>query len=319
MSAKYNAVLVAVPLVVAHFLSLRHEQAPPVQRRWHRLRQQRWHWLALAVVVAVAVFLLFNPFAVLDRQAFAGGIARESRHYRRGHAGSEGGSLGFHLSWLWRGFGPALLLAPLGVVAKDRRIRHAAIVALSFVVAYVGFISSFEVRFARNLLPVTVALAGAAALGAVGLSERIEVPRRAVGAVLATCCLAFLVWPAAQSHIAFDELTDDHWASAENWLDEHVPPGSKVAVGSYGLYVDPGRYAVTPVPALVNHDVDWYRDQDFTLIVAGEPYFHRYLADPHRYPQAAAYQDLLDHTCLLHASGRPGARVLLLSPEPCDD
>jgi hypothetical protein len=307
-SAKYNAVLGAVPLLVAHGLS------------W-RLNQARWRWLAPAAVASVVVFVIVNPYALLDRHAFVAGVARESRHYRKGHAGSEGGSLGHHLSWLWQGFGPALLLAPLGLFAKDRRVRRAAIVALSLVVAYVGFISSFEVRFARNLLPATVVLAGAAALGAVAIGERLsDVPalRRSVPSAIAACCALLLAWPALAAHDAFGSLTEDHWASAERWLDENVPAGSRVAVGAYSIYVDPARYDVTPVPALISHDLAWYRDQDITVIVAGEPYFHRFLVDPHRYPaEAAAYQEFLDQVCLLHATGPPDAQVLFLAPHPC--
>jgi hypothetical protein len=95
-----------------------------------------------------------------------------------------------------------------------------------------------------------VALAGAAALGAVTLSHlckaRSLLPITATALALGS--IALCAWPATQSHTALDELTDDHWASAENWLDEHVPPGSKVAVGAYGIYLDPIRYEATPVP-----------------------------------------------------------------------
>jgi 4-amino-4-deoxy-L-arabinose transferase-like glycosyltransferase len=160
-STKYNAALSAAPLLVAHGLALGRQQA--VRRAWLVL---------LAAVASVAVFLLINPYSVLDNDAFMRGLRYDSRHYRTGHPGSEGGSLGYHLAWLWRGFGPTLLLAPLGVFARGRRVRQAAIVCLSFVVLYVGFISSFEVRFARNLLPATASLAGAIGLGALALVER---------------------------------------------------------------------------------------------------------------------------------------------------
>jgi hypothetical protein len=328
-SAKYNAALVAVPLVVAHGLVLvRTERTGRGVRGW--LGWREWRGLVVAAVASAAVFLLFNPFAVLDTEGFVQGLRRESHHYRTGHPGSEGGALGYHLSWLRQGFGPALLLTPLGLAARDRRVREAALVALGFAVVYVGFISSFEVRFARNLLPVTVAVAAAAALGAVAVIEWIAAARRArsvgagvvggvvVAAIASVCVVAILAWPAGRTRTAFGSLTDDHWKPAQRWLDAHVPPGSRVAVGAYGIYVDPDRYQVTAVPALISHDAAWYRDQGFTLVVASEQHFHRLLADPERFPdKAAAYQALLDETCVLHATGPPDARVLLLSPRPC--
>jgi hypothetical protein len=156
-------------------------------------------------------------------------------------------------------------------------------------------------------------------LGAVAMIDRVAERRPIPMPAIAVCCALLFVLPAAQSRSVFATLTDDHWASAEDWLDENVPEGSKVAVGDYSLYIEPGRYEMVPVPGLISHDISWYRDQDFDLVVAGEPHFRRFLADPVRYPQAALYEDFLDQACLLHATGPPGARVLLLSPDPCDD
>lgn len=319
-STKYNAALSAAPLVVAHGLALGRQQA--VRRAW---------LLLLAAVVSVAVFLLINPYSVLDNDAFMHWLRFDSRHYRTGHPGSEGGALGYHLAWLWRGFGPTLLLAPLGVLARRRRVRQAAIVCLSFVVLYVGFISSFEVRFARNLLPVTAPLAGAIGLGALALVERTARWRngpgggRLAGSVGrhgqvagALCCVAVLAWPALGARRSIEAVTADHWPAAQRWIDEHLPPRSHIAVGAYGVYVDPGRYRVTPLSSLIRHDIEWYRDHDIVLIVASEQHFHRLISQPSRYgAKAAAFRALLAETCVRYAVGPEDAQVLLLDPHPC--
>jgi hypothetical protein len=319
-STKYNAALSAAPLLVAHGLALGRQQA--VRRAWLVL---------LAAVASVAVFLLINPYSVLDNDAFMRGLRYDSRHYRTGHPGSEGGSLGYHLAWLWRGFGPTLLLAPLGVFARGRRVRQAAIVCLSFVVLYVGFISSFEVRFARNLLPVTASLAGAIGLGALALVERTARWRTGLGGgrlagsvgrhgqvAGAVCCVAVLAWPALGARNSIETATANHWPAAQRWIDEHLPPRSRIAVGSYGVYVDPGRYRVTPLTSLIHHDIEWYRDHGIVLIVASEQHFHRLISQPSRYAaKAAAFQALLADTCVRYAVGPENAQVLLLDPHPC--
>jgi hypothetical protein len=281
--------------------------------------------------VSVAVFLLINPYSVLDNDAFMRWLRFDSRHYSTGHPGSEGGALGYHLAWLWRGFGPTLLLAPLGVLARRRRVRQAAIVCLSFVVLYVGFISSFEVRFARNLLPVTAPLAGAIGLGALALVERTARWRngpgggRLAGSVGrhgkvagAVCCVAVLAWPALGARRSIEAVTADHWPAAQRWIDEHLPPRSHIAVGAYGVYVDPGRYRVTPLTSLIHHDIEWYRDYGIVLIVASEQHFHRLISQPSRYgAKAAAFRALLAETCVRYAVGPENAQVLLLDPHPC--
>jgi hypothetical protein len=319
-STKYNAALSAAPLLVAHGLALGRQQA--VRRAWLVL---------LVAVASLGVFLLINPYSVLDNDAFMRGLRYDSRHYRTGHPGSEGGSLGYHLAWLWRGFGPMLLLAPLGVFARRVRVRQAAIVCLSFVVLYVGFISSFEVRFARNLLPVTASLAGAIGLGALALVERTARWRTGLGGgrlarsvgrhgrmAGAVCCVAVLAWPALGARSSIEAATANHWPAAQRWIDDHLPPRSHIAVSSYGVYVDPDRYRVTPLTSLIHHDIEWYRDHDFVLIVASEQHFHRLISRPSRYPaKAAAFQALLAETCVRYAVGPEDAQVLLLDPYPC--
>jgi hypothetical protein len=330
-STKYNTAIAAAPVLVAHGLALGRQRA--VRRAWLVL---------LTGVVSVAVFLVINPYSVIDTDAFVSGLRYNMRHYRTGHPGSEGGSLGYHLAWLWRGFGPTLLLAPLGLLLRRRRERQAAIVCLSFVVLYVGFISSFEVRFARNLMPVSASLAGAIALGALAVVERTAPWRtRADGAgpagradragrgvggwvgrhgrvVAAVCCVALLAWPALGTRDSIDAATADHWPAAQRWIDDHFLPRSRIAVASYGVYVDRGRYRVTPVKSLIHHDIRWYRDHNIELIVASEQHFHRLISQPSRYPdKAAAFQALLAETCVRYAVGPEDAQVLLLDPHPC--
>jgi hypothetical protein len=331
-AAKYNAVLVGVAIVVAHAAALAPEG-------WRVVLRRSW-LLVVAGLTAAIVFLLLNPGVLLDWPNFRAGVSYEERHYRSGHPGNEGDALGFHLSALARSAGPALLMVPLGLLARDRRARAAAVVLAAAVVPYLAFISSFEVRFARNLLPVTVPLAAGAALGVTAVVDRVRPGARprwhpldpaappagarppgrlrpqlgvAVGAVVAAACLG---WPLIRAVDIVDEAVPDPWAPAQRWLEAHVPAGSPVAVEDYGVHVDPERYQVGATRRLVAHGAAWYRDHGFVLLVAGERTFLRYLDDPERFPdEAAAYEDLLADTCTVFAAGPPGERVLLLDPD----
>jgi hypothetical protein len=136
--------------------------------------------------------------------------------------------------------------------------------------------------------------------------------------VAAVCCVALLAWPALGTRDSIDAATADHWPAAQRWIDDHFLPRSRIAVASYGVYVDPGRYRVTPVKSLIHHDIQWYRDHNIELIVASEQHFHRLISQPSRFPdKAAAFQALLAETCVRYAVGPEDAQVLLLDPYPC--
>lgn len=339
-SAKYNAVLAGLSVVVAHVLAVGGHQVGPAERPWRAWSSwARWRevlrrsWLLLAAGGAcLVVFLVLNPGALIDGQLFVDGVQFESEHYRTGHPGNEGDSLAFHLSSLWRAFGPALLLSPLSLLSRDRRARRVALVVWSFVLPYLAFISSFEVRFARNLLPVTVPLAATTALGVVAVAGharhlwlarvadgdttagRTKVGGPALAAVTALC-LAVLVWPAVEAGATMDEALPDPWAPAQRWLESHVPEGERVAVESYGVFVDPGRFDVLTVGSMMDHDAAWYRDHGYVVLVASERNYQRFLDEPDRYArQATGYQALLDETCTRFAAGPEDARVVLLDP-----
>jgi asparagine N-glycosylation enzyme membrane subunit Stt3 len=205
-------------------------------------------------------------------------------------------------------------------------------------VPYVVFISSFQTRFARNLLPVSVPVAAMAVLGLVAVVERVvalsprdgDGARASVGGRLAAAtsgrlgaaalmcvCLAALVWPATEARAVVDKYTPDPWDPAREWLEAHIPEGERIAIEAYGVYVDPERYEVTPTNFLIERqrDVDWYRTNGYGLLIASERQYQRYLDAPTRVPEVtAAYEQLLADTCTLYAAGPEDERVLLLDP-----
>jgi hypothetical protein len=85
-SSKYNAAPLVIPLLVATLA-----RGPGRDRR-------RWAWLALAGVTAAAVFLLLNPYVLIDPNEYVTEFGNTLRHYaKRGAAlRSSHGTLPLH-------------------------------------------------------------------------------------------------------------------------------------------------------------------------------------------------------------------------------
>ena len=124
--------------------------------------------LALAAVLAVAAFLLANPYALLDLDAFREGIGRQSEA-----SGDGGGKLGlstdsgvlYYLGTATWGLGwlPAVaaLGGAIGLALSDRRLAAVLVPAPLLFLAFMGTQDRF---FARWLLPVYPLLCLLAAL-----------------------------------------------------------------------------------------------------------------------------------------------------------
>jgi 4-amino-4-deoxy-L-arabinose transferase-like glycosyltransferase len=279
-SAKYNAVLVAVSVVVGHAFA--------GGNVWRRM-----HLLGLAVAAAILMFLVANPHAVLDRAAFLEGIRFERHHYSTGHPGSEGHTLHTNLRWLASGFGPVLIGAVVPVVFRHPRRREAIVIA-SFVVAYFAFVSSYVTRFERNLVPVVAPMAALVAVGVALAWEAFAAPRgaplsRVLG--ISVICAALTVPVIGSARAEADEARDP-WTPAERWFADNIPEGSSVVVEKYSFWVDPARWNVTSVA--------WYPGAN----LAGADYLVVVSRKSQRFTGivGARYRQLLD-ACVLYRGG----------------
>lgn len=72
--------------------------------------------------------------------------------------------------------------------------------------------------------------------------------------------------------------------SAErSWLDETVPPGSRLAVEAYSPYGDPTKYSVDGFLRIIDHPQDWYVHNDFDYLVFSEAMFGVFYQDLQKY------------------------------------
>ena len=148
-SFKYNAALLAVPILVAHLLSPA-ATTVPLLRRFFLAR------IAVAAVAMIGAFFVTSPFVVLDWRTFLRDFLYEARHL--GGVGETGSVVGWlrHLRFsLWYGVGPvALVAAVAGVCGLWRSDRRDALVLLVFPVVFYVAIGKGYTVFARYVIPV---------------------------------------------------------------------------------------------------------------------------------------------------------------------
>jgi 4-amino-4-deoxy-L-arabinose transferase-like glycosyltransferase len=156
-SAKYNGLLVIISLLIAHLLS-------PKRRDYASL---------LVGIMAFPIgFLIGTPYALIDPAQFLFGFRAEQIHYRfQGHQGAEH-EFWWYAQYLYSvGAGQLLsLIAIIGFVYGFFKGWRKHLVLSVFPVLYFIVMSSFIVKFERNLIPMLPFLALWCAWGVEGVS-----------------------------------------------------------------------------------------------------------------------------------------------------
>ena len=264
-SAKYPAVFLVVPLVVA---------------AWGK-----WRRLGYSLGIAVVAFLATSPYVLVHPHQAWADASRVQRLAREGWLGFE------HDSWalfsftgkLWDGFGPALVIGLIGLaLALYRRTRTDLILA-SFVLAYLVDLLTIRAHFDRYVLPLVPALAALAG------RQRLLAP------ITLGCLIVPLVWAIGDDV----RLTrTDTRAVAHAWIIQHVPSHATVAAESstpaleghpiVGLALPgPGR------PFDPDRDVARLRAQGVHYALVTGAIADRVLAARDRYPEEARFYDEL--------------------------
>jgi hypothetical protein len=192
--------------------------------------------LAVAGGVALGAFLVANPYALLDFDAFRDGLEHQSTA-----SAESGGKLGLTqesgiLYYLWTftwglGWAPALA-AVAGAVALAFRDRVRFWMLTPAPIVFVIFMGTQERFFGRWLMPVfpiVCLLAAAAAFMAVDwLGERRPALRPVLGVAFgAILCFQGVLYSV---HLGQTLSREDTRNIAREWVVEHVPETSKIVV-----------------------------------------------------------------------------------------
>ncbi|HEX7289769.1 MAG TPA: glycosyltransferase family 39 protein [Conexibacter sp.] len=226
---KYTAGIALLPLLTAIALAARDRREP--------LARALLSPAAAACGAALAGFLVANPYALLDFDAFHAGVARQ----RTLTSGEELAKLGLTQSngvvyYLWSltwGLGWIPALAALGgalrLLARD---RASALVLLPAPLLYVLYMGLQERYFGRWLLPVLPIVVLLAAYGGLALARAVgtRAPRLALPAA-ALVAVALLAQGLVHSvHVDRVLARTDTRNSARAWLLAQVPAGARVVV-----------------------------------------------------------------------------------------
>lgn len=279
-ASKYNGAIVGLILPVAHFL----------RAGWSGWRDKR---LYLPALVSGLVFLLTTPYAVLDYPAFSEALRFDAAHYAAGHSGMEGDTVRWYVTFLWSTTTLVPLLALIQIVRGVLLRSKATLLLASFPVIYFIFISRFIVRNDRTILPILpfIFLLAAILLVETGRATRHmrDDRRRVVTTALILLTALLIALPAGMSAAENVRRAGERTApSAAAWIAANVPPGSRIALESYGPYINPAAFDLQVFEQIIDNSPNWYVEQGFDYLVLSQGRYGRYFLDPERYAKEVA-------------------------------
>lgn len=291
-ATKYQAVLVVVPLALAHVF------------HWRGALLRMSGRLVAAGFVAAAIFLLTSPFVVLDFAAFSRDMRTLFGSYQDAHGDVTGHwPIWNYLLFLWQeGLGPLPALLALGGAWHLARKAPALLcVLLAFPLLLVLLLLQPATHFWRNLLPIQPLLLVLSGYGAVLfwhlLRRYLPVRFRMIAALLAMALLFVpILVPAITVDAAFAK-PDSRIAAQEHIFRER--PGVRVASELAHPLLTYGLSQLAHVNYLPLHTPDWYRQQGFGLLLASSDARRSYAWTPD-------YQPLLQSSKVIATYGGPG-------------
>jgi len=295
-STKYPGAVVLLPVLVAQVLGHR-------RRRWEIVAQR----IGVALGAFVAGFLLGTPYAFLELNTFLGSLASVLGHYGASQPGFEGSNTA---SWylhqtLTSADALVVALGLAGVVWALVRRRQGDLLLLSFLLPYYLLISLWRVRFERNLvalLPVLVVLAARVLVAAVSwLVSRWRRLRRWEVPILA-CITALVVllplWAIVDLDAALAQR--DHRTLAAEWVDAHVPPGSRIVTEAFAIPLDEVRFDVVQLVRIDSEDLEWYKEEEVEYVIVSDGHWRTLFQQPRQYArEIATYEEILGHSTVL--------------------
>ncbi len=294
--------------------------------------------LAIGLAVALAAFLIADPYALLNHHAFLQGISDQASAVGAAKLGTNPSNGWVYYLWTFTwglGWVPALAALAGATLLAVRRRWAEAVVLLPAIVAFVIFMGAQERFFGRWLMPifpVMAVLAGYAVVEAVRWAGR---ARRALAIAGAAGLTALLLAQSVAADIHDDAVLSrpDTRNLARAWMVSHIPAGARVVIepiapGSWGqrwreyptevtslntagrplrgparpIHID--EYESYLSPALLSG----YVAQGYCWVVTGSQQSGRAFVTPSAAPGAIAYYRALAHR------GRVAYRVSPYSP-----
>jgi 4-amino-4-deoxy-L-arabinose transferase-like glycosyltransferase len=295
-ATKYNGAIAILMPLMAHILAT----------RW-----REWGWLNGRFFLLLGSFLLGffggNPFALGNLPDFLNDLATVLHHYGSEHPGFEGKA-----NWRWyptvfltSADAPWAIAGVLGLVGVIWRDWRKGLLIIAFPVSYYLMISRFIVRFERNMVPILpfLALGGSWLLvsGADWLVKRFSWDARLSHILGALGALLLLALPLVAS-ISLDRTLSqtDHRELAGQWVQDNIKEGSKIAIEHYSIPFDYDRYHVEDVIRISDHDLDWYLQGGYDVLIISDGIWEVLRSQPRFYTERmAVYDQVVANSTLL--------------------
>jgi 4-amino-4-deoxy-L-arabinose transferase-like glycosyltransferase len=285
-ASKYNAGIIALAIVIAHI----------IQFGWRGFLRRE---LYIAAIAALIGFIISTPFVLLDWANFINGVQWQVSSYSaEGHAGQEGDALRWYVDYLWNGETWVVIGAISSAVRALLTRSKKQWVLVIYSVGYFVFVSVFYTRNARTIMPILPYLYVLAAISLVDASEWLIQAKRwrreIVGACAAMMVLLAIVSPIQGAIAMNNRLTQpDAREPARLWIEQNVPPQSRIVVEAYAPFIDSQRFVVHGEYSLIDKPLEWYAQNGFEYVVASYGSYGRFYEDAARYPKEKNQYDTL--------------------------
>jgi hypothetical protein len=295
-ATKYNGAIVIITPLLACFLTTPWDE---------------WGRLGGRLILVVGAFLLGffggNPFALSNLPDFLNDLATVLHHYGTEHPGFEGTG-----NWRWY---PSVFLTSadavwilagaIGLIGLLWQRWKNGLLLIAFPVVYYLMVSRFIVRFERNMVPLLpfLALGGGWLVDTATdwLAHRFRGGRKASHTIASLSAALLLALPMAAS-ISFDKALSqtDHREIAGQWVEENVEKGSKIAIEHYSIPFDYDQYQVEDVLRISDHDLAWYQQEGYDLLIISDGIWETLRRQPDSYTkEVAVYDELVSNSTLL--------------------
>ncbi len=226
-ATKYTGGITLLCLLAAFFCDAAAERFWPAARR-----------LAVGLVLALAAFVLANPYSVLDFSAFQAGLSSQASIA----AGQDpvklgttpGSGIAYYLwTFTWGlGWGPTLASVGGSVLLLFRRRLAMFLVLVPAPIAFIIFMGDQQRFFGRWLMPILPIVVLLAAYAAVELTRWLarvsRLPRPLCGGLIAVLLLAQSLVAVIHNDLVLSRPNTLNLTRA--WLVAHVPAGAKIVV-----------------------------------------------------------------------------------------